>query len=107
MSGNVPGKIVIIVRMGAEKLREKLPALIRAVQREGKNVLWISDPVHGNTIKTDSGCAYVYVRFMAQLSSLALSGCCPCLCLFWRVQCIFFFLRFFFLRRRQVFCVRK
>jgi 3-deoxy-7-phosphoheptulonate synthase len=42
--------------MGAEKLREKLPALIRAVQREGKNVLWISDPVHGNTIKTDSGC---------------------------------------------------
>jgi len=52
---NVPGKMVIIVRMGADKLRAKLPALIRAVQREGKNVLWISDPVHGNTIKTDSG----------------------------------------------------
>jgi 3-deoxy-D-arabino-heptulosonate 7-phosphate (DAHP) synthase class II len=58
----VPGKIVIIVRMGADRLRAKLPALIRAVQREGKNVLWISDPVHGNTIKTDSGCASARLR---------------------------------------------
>jgi 3-deoxy-7-phosphoheptulonate synthase len=41
--------------MGAEKLRKNLPGLIRAVQREGKSVLWISDPVHGNTYKTDSG----------------------------------------------------
>eukprot|EP01038_Epipyxis_sp_PR26KG_P013874 gene13874-18607_t len=52
---NIPGRVVIIVRMGAEKLREKLPTLIRAVQREGRVVLWCSDPVHGNTIKTDSG----------------------------------------------------
>jgi len=52
---NIPGRVTIIVRMGAEKLREKLPALIRAVQREGRVVLWCSDPVHGNTIKTDSG----------------------------------------------------
>lgn len=52
---NIPGRVSIIVRMGADKLREKLPALIRAVQREGKIVLWVSDPVHGNTVKTDSG----------------------------------------------------
>mmetsp|Transcript_1238 Transcript_1238/g.1087 ORF Transcript_1238/g.1087 Transcript_1238/m.1087 type:complete len:511 (-) Transcript_1238:35-1567(-) len=52
---NIPGRVTIIVRMGAEKLREKLPALIRAVQREGRIVLWCSDPVHGNTIKTESG----------------------------------------------------
>jgi 3-deoxy-7-phosphoheptulonate synthase len=52
---NTPGKLSIIVRMGAEKLREKLPHLIRAVQREGKFVVWISDPVHGNTIKTENG----------------------------------------------------
>jgi 3-deoxy-7-phosphoheptulonate synthase len=52
---NIPGRVVIIVRMGAAKLREKLPALIRAVQREGKSVVWCSDPVHGNTIKTDNG----------------------------------------------------
>jgi len=52
---NIPGRITIIVRMGAEKLRTNLPGLIRAVQREGKSVLWISDPVHGNTYKTENG----------------------------------------------------
>jgi 3-deoxy-7-phosphoheptulonate synthase len=52
---NIPGRLTIVVRMGAEKLRKNLPALIRAVQREGKSVLWISDPVHGNTYKTESG----------------------------------------------------
>lgn len=52
---NIPGKLTIVVRMGAEKLRKNLPGLIRAVQREGKSVLWISDPVHGNTYKTENG----------------------------------------------------
>jgi len=52
---NTPGKLTIIVRMGAEKVRKNLPGLIRAVQREGKSVLWISDPVHGNTRKTNNG----------------------------------------------------
>mmetsp|Transcript_2016 Transcript_2016/g.4643 ORF Transcript_2016/g.4643 Transcript_2016/m.4643 type:complete len:506 (-) Transcript_2016:152-1669(-) len=52
---NIPGRLTIIVRMGAEKLRKNLPGLIRAVQREGKSVLWISDPVHGNTRKTENG----------------------------------------------------
>ena len=52
---NIPGRMTIIVRMGAEKVRKHLPALIRAVQREGKSVLWISDPVHGNTYKTKNG----------------------------------------------------
>jgi len=52
---NIPGKIVVIVRMGAEKLRTNLPGLIRAIQREGKSVLWVSDPVHGNTYKTTNG----------------------------------------------------
>ena len=41
--------------MGADKVYQHLPPLIRAVQREGLSVLWISDPVHGNTIKTESG----------------------------------------------------
>mmetsp|Transcript_25611 Transcript_25611/g.70507 ORF Transcript_25611/g.70507 Transcript_25611/m.70507 type:complete len:494 (-) Transcript_25611:199-1680(-) len=52
---NIPGRLTIVVRMGAEKLRKNLPGLIRAVQREGKSVLWISDPVHGNTYKTENG----------------------------------------------------
>ena len=52
---NIPGRVTIIVRMGAEKLRANLPKLIRAVQREGRTVLWISDPVHGNTVKSSNG----------------------------------------------------
>tara|TARA_B110000305_G_C19416183_1_gene628113 strand:- start:16 stop:576 length:561 start_codon:yes stop_codon:yes gene_type:complete len=52
---NVPGRLTVIVRMGHSKIRENLPGLIRAVQREGKSVLWISDPVHGNTYKTSNG----------------------------------------------------
>eukprot|EP00241_Pyramimonas_parkeae_P002806 CAMPEP_0114247254 /NCGR_PEP_ID=MMETSP0058-20121206/12922_1 /TAXON_ID=36894 /ORGANISM="Pyramimonas parkeae, CCMP726" /LENGTH=507 /DNA_ID=CAMNT_0001360543 /DNA_START=58 /DNA_END=1581 /DNA_ORIENTATION=- len=52
---NTPGKIMIIVRMGADKLRENLPRLIKAVQDSGKIVVWQSDPMHGNTIKSDNG----------------------------------------------------
>jgi 3-deoxy-7-phosphoheptulonate synthase len=52
---NVPGRVTVVVRMGAAKLRTYLPGLIRAVQAEGRSVLWVCDPMHGNTIKTDSG----------------------------------------------------
>ncbi len=52
---NEAGRLNIIVRMGAEKIGTYLPELIRAVKKEGKNVLWSSDPMHGNTIKTESG----------------------------------------------------
>jgi len=52
---NIPGKLSIIVRMGAEKVRKNLPGLIRAAQREGKSIVWISDAVHGNTYKAANG----------------------------------------------------
>ncbi|GLJ14364.1 hypothetical protein SUGI_0232090 [Cryptomeria japonica] len=52
---NKPGRLTIIVRMGAEKLRVKLPHLIRAVRQAGLIVTWVSDPMHGNTIKAPSG----------------------------------------------------
>jgi 3-deoxy-7-phosphoheptulonate synthase len=52
---NVPGKVTLITRMGAEKIREKLPALLRAVQAQGRAVLWVSDPVHGNTYTSSNG----------------------------------------------------
>ncbi|GAB3472280.1 3-deoxy-7-phosphoheptulonate synthase class II [Azotobacter salinestris] len=48
---NDPGRLNLIARMGADQVEEHLPALIRAVQREGRQVLWSSDPMHGNTIK--------------------------------------------------------
>lgn len=52
---NKPGRITIITRMGAENMRVKLPHLIRAVRRAGQIVTWVSDPMHGNTIKAPNG----------------------------------------------------
>jgi 3-deoxy-7-phosphoheptulonate synthase len=52
---NKPGRITIIVRMGAENMRVKLPHLIRAVRRAGQVVTWVCDPMHGNTIKAPCG----------------------------------------------------
>lgn len=52
---NKPGRLTIITRMGAENMRVKLPHLIRAVRQAGLIVTWVSDPVHGNTIKAPCG----------------------------------------------------
>lgn len=52
---NEPGKLTLIGRFGAEKVADHLPELIRAVEREGQNVVWSCDPMHGNTIKAASG----------------------------------------------------
>ncbi|MBA0874093.1 hypothetical protein Goshw_011442 [Gossypium schwendimanii] len=52
---NKPGRITVIVRMGAENMRVKLPHLIRAVRGAGQVVTWVSDPMHGNTIKAPCG----------------------------------------------------
>ena len=52
---NDPGRLNLIVRMGASKVGDHLPGLIRTVEREGRKVLWSSDPMHGNTIKASSG----------------------------------------------------
>ncbi len=53
--GQEPGRLSLICRFGADKVEAMLPALIRAVKREGRKVLWVCDPMHGNTIKTASG----------------------------------------------------
>jgi len=52
---NRPGRLTLIARFGADQVGEKLPKLIRAVQRSGANVLWSCDPMHGNTMKSVSG----------------------------------------------------
>ncbi|CAM8902171.1 unnamed protein product [Rhodiola kirilowii] len=52
---NKPGRITIIVRMGAENMRVKLPHLIRSVRGAGQIVTWVCDPMHGNTIKAPCG----------------------------------------------------
>jgi 3-deoxy-7-phosphoheptulonate synthase len=50
-----PGRITLIHRMGAGQVTAKLPTLIEAVRRAGRQVLWICDPMHGNTETTPSG----------------------------------------------------
>jgi 3-deoxy-7-phosphoheptulonate synthase len=52
---NEPGRLTLISRFGAGAVGEHLPRLIRAVEREGAKVLWVCDPMHGNTIKSASG----------------------------------------------------
>jgi 3-deoxy-7-phosphoheptulonate synthase len=52
---NEPGRLTLITRMGAERIGLGLPPLIRAVQREGRRVVWSCDPMHGNTITTAAG----------------------------------------------------
>ncbi len=50
-----PGRLTLISRMGADKIDIALPPLIRAVQREGRQVIWSCDPMHGNTIESHTG----------------------------------------------------
>jgi len=50
---NEAGRLNVIVRMGADKVADGMPALIRAVEREGKKVVWSCDPMHGNTITSN------------------------------------------------------
>ncbi|MGK0372701.1 MAG: 3-deoxy-7-phosphoheptulonate synthase, partial [Glaciecola sp.] len=52
---NIPGRLTLITRMGADKLGKNLPRLLRRVKQEGRHVVWSSDPMHGNTIKASSG----------------------------------------------------
>jgi 3-deoxy-7-phosphoheptulonate synthase len=52
---NEPGRLTLIVRLGADKVAEMLPQMIRAVQREGRSVVWSCDPMHGNTITATTG----------------------------------------------------
>jgi 3-deoxy-7-phosphoheptulonate synthase len=49
------GRMTLISRFGNDKVREGLPRLLRAVQREGHPVVWSCDPMHGNVIKSESG----------------------------------------------------
>ncbi len=53
--GDELGKLALITRMGAHRVRETLPPILDAVRREGVRVLWVCDPMHGNTTTTSTG----------------------------------------------------
>jgi 3-deoxy-7-phosphoheptulonate synthase len=50
-----PGRLTLISRMGAGKIREALPKLVKAVRDSGTQPLWVTDPMHGNGITTANG----------------------------------------------------
>lgn len=52
---NTPGRLTFITRMGADKLADNLPQLLRRIKSEGRHVVWSSDPMHGNTKTASSG----------------------------------------------------
>ena len=52
---NEPGRLTLICRFGDNNLEDKLPALIRAVEKEGRWVVWSCDPMHGNTLTSNNG----------------------------------------------------
>jgi 3-deoxy-7-phosphoheptulonate synthase len=52
---NEPGRLTLIHRFGATRIESALPAMIRAVRDAGRQVLWVSDPMHGNTESTPQG----------------------------------------------------
>ncbi|MGF1430233.1 3-deoxy-7-phosphoheptulonate synthase [Kitasatospora sp. LaBMicrA B282] len=50
-----PGRLTLIARMGAELAADRLPALVRAVKAAGHPVIWLTDPMHGNTVSAPGG----------------------------------------------------
>jgi 3-deoxy-7-phosphoheptulonate synthase len=50
-----PGRLTFITRMGAKNIREKLPNLVERVTASGAQVLWVTDPMHGNTVTSQNG----------------------------------------------------
>ncbi|GLY70572.1 3-deoxy-7-phosphoheptulonate synthase [Amycolatopsis taiwanensis] len=52
---HTPGRLTLIVRHGAALIRDRLPALVAAVREAGHPVIWMCDPMHGNTVKAPSG----------------------------------------------------
>ena len=53
--GDEPGRLTLIHRMGAAQVEVKLPPLLDAVRRDGRRVLWVCDPMHGNTETAGNG----------------------------------------------------
>jgi len=66
---NEPGRLTLICRFGSDKIGEHLPGLIRAVEREGRKVVWSSDPMHGNTITAAGYKTRPFDRIMGEIRS--------------------------------------
>ncbi len=66
---NKAGRLTLITRFGHERVEECLPKLIRAVEREGKTVVWSCDPMHGNTITLNHYKTRPFERILAEVQA--------------------------------------
>ena len=66
---NEAGRLTLICRFGHDKVAENLPRLIRAVEREGKKVIWSCDPMHGNTITLNNYKTRPFERILSEVES--------------------------------------
>jgi 3-deoxy-7-phosphoheptulonate synthase len=66
---NEAGRLTLICRFGHDKVAEHLPRLIRAVEREGRKVVWSCDPMHGNTITLNNSKTRPFERVLSEVES--------------------------------------
>ncbi len=66
---NEAGRLTLICRFGHDKVAEHLPRLIRAVEREGRKVVWSCDPMHGNTITLNNYKTRPFERVLSEVES--------------------------------------
>lgn len=66
---NEAGRLNIIIRMGAEKIKEKFPSILRGVKKEDRQILWSIDPMHGNTIKANGYKTREYDKIFSEIKS--------------------------------------
>ncbi|GGD91387.1 phospho-2-dehydro-3-deoxyheptonate aldolase [Aureimonas endophytica] len=66
---NKPGRLTLIARFGHDKVEAHLPKLVRAVEREGRKVVWSCDPMHGNTISVNGYKTRPFDRILSEVKS--------------------------------------
>jgi 3-deoxy-7-phosphoheptulonate synthase len=64
-TGAAPGRLALVVRMGADRIADRLPAVVRAIGEQASRVVWLSDPMHGNTVRSGHG---LKTRVMARMA---------------------------------------
>ncbi|OKI17800.1 3-deoxy-7-phosphoheptulonate synthase [Saccharothrix sp. CB00851] len=65
-AGHAPGRLCLVVRMGAARIGQRLPALADALRDHADRVVWLSDPMHGNTTRSPHGRKTRIVEVMAR-----------------------------------------
>ncbi|MBC6717516.1 MULTISPECIES: class II 3-deoxy-7-phosphoheptulonate synthase [Aurantimonas] len=66
---NKAGRLTLITRFGHEKVEAHLPKLVRAVEREGRKVVWSCDPMHGNTITLNDYKTRPFDRILSEVQT--------------------------------------